>query len=306
MSRYTLVNEIVKLDPERDHQRIAFLDAYHEFPWDTTRSLELALFRTFAVAKGSPLLAGTGEFTQRTQKRYDDTVLLLAEMLEHGYDSPRGRAALRRMNQLHGRYAIPNDEFLYVLSTFIYEPIRWNARFGWRPLVAEEKLAAFHYWREVGRRMNIRAIPDDFDAFERYNVEFEQAHFRYAPSNHQLAVATRDLFLGWFLPAPLRRFGEPVVYAMMDDRLREAVGFPKPSERLRRLVEGSLRLRARLIRLLPPRRRPRLLTPRRHRSYPRGYRIEALGPARAAAAFARDPRDRHSDDRSTPPRSARS
>jgi len=37
------------------------------------------------------------------------------------------------MNQLHGRFDIANEDFLYVLSTFIFEPIRWNTRFGWRP-----------------------------------------------------------------------------------------------------------------------------------------------------------------------------
>ena len=112
MARYTILNEILQLDPVKDHLRIAFLDSYHEFPFDTVRSLELALFRTFALAKGTPLLEGTGEFTQHPQKRYDDTVLILAEILENGYDSERGRAALRQMNRLHHRYSIPNDEFL--------------------------------------------------------------------------------------------------------------------------------------------------------------------------------------------------
>ena len=84
MGRFTYLDEIRRLDPERDHQRIAFLDACYEFPWDTTRALEFALFRTFGVAKVSALLTGTGEFTQRPQKRYDDTVLMLSEMLEHG------------------------------------------------------------------------------------------------------------------------------------------------------------------------------------------------------------------------------
>ena len=104
MGRFSYLDEIRRLDPERDHQRIAFLDACYEFPWDTTRAFELALFRTFGVAKGATLLAGTGECTERTQKRYDDTALMLSEMLEHGYDSQRGRAAMRQMNRLHGRY----------------------------------------------------------------------------------------------------------------------------------------------------------------------------------------------------------
>jgi hypothetical protein len=278
MANRAILQEILKLDPQKDHQRIAYLDSCYEFPWDTTRALEFALFRAFAVAKGTALLAGTGEFTQRTQKRYDDTVLLLAEILEHGYESERGRAALRRMNQLHGRYAIPNDEFLYVLSTFIFEPMRWNARWGWRHLTDHEKQASFFYWREIGRRMNIKNIPDDLDAFERYNRAFEQEHFRYAPNNHHLAVATRDLFFGWFLPKSLHRFGAPFIYAIMDDRLRDAVGFPAPSLRLRRFVDRALKVRARVLRFLPVRRRPRLITRQKHPTYPHGYEIAELGP----------------------------
>ena len=43
------LREIERLDPVRDAERIVFLDACFEFPFDVTRSLELAFFRTFAV-----------------------------------------------------------------------------------------------------------------------------------------------------------------------------------------------------------------------------------------------------------------
>jgi hypothetical protein len=277
VTRDSILSEIQGLDPVADHQRIAFLTSLHEFPWDTTRSLELALFRAFAVAKGTALLAGTGEFTQRTQKRYDDTVLILAEILEHGYDSDRGRAALRRMNQMHGRHAIPNDEFLYVLSTFVFEPIRWNERFGWRPLHANEKRASFYFWREIARRMAIRDVPEDYETLERYYDEFARAHYRFAPENRALAVATRDLFLGWYLPRPLWPLGRPFIHALLDDQLLDAVGLPRPHRAVRRFTEGAVRLRGRVVRRLPPRRKPRLITHRRHPTYPNGYTIDELG-----------------------------
>ncbi|MFM7515211.1 MAG: hypothetical protein ACKO3F_18005, partial [Cyanobium sp.] len=54
------------------------------FPWDLTRSLELALLKTFCVPSISGLLAQTGEFLQRPRKRYDDTGLMVAELLRHG------------------------------------------------------------------------------------------------------------------------------------------------------------------------------------------------------------------------------
>src|SRR5947199_5628349 len=114
-----VLDEIRRLDPERDDQRIVFLSSCYDFAFDTTRALEFALFRTFAVPSISALLDRTGEFGGRAQKRYDDTDLIVSELMEWGYDSDRGRRALRRMNQLHGRFSIPNEDLLYVLSTFV-------------------------------------------------------------------------------------------------------------------------------------------------------------------------------------------
>jgi hypothetical protein len=278
--RFARARYIATLDPERDCEQIGFLLASCEFPWDTTRALELALLRTFGVAKGTPLLVATGELIHRTQKRYDDTVLILAEIQENGVDHPRGRAALRRMNQQHGRYAIPQDEYLYTLSTFVFEPIRWNARFGWRRMTSAERLATFQVWRRIGARMGIRDIPDEYAELERFNIAFEQANFRYAEHNHALAVATRTLMLGWFLPRALWPAAAPFVHALLDEPMLRAVGFEPAPAPLRALVLGGMALRRRILRRLPPRRRPRLLTQKRHPTYPNGYSIERLGADR--------------------------
>src|SRR5437588_3893226 len=171
MARYSILNQIRMLDPVKDHQRIVYLSTCFEFPFDTTRSLEFALYRTYCVPSVSGLLDKTGEFLERPQKRYDDTDIIVSELMEWGYDSERGKRALRRMNQIHGRFAIANSDYLYVLSTFVFEPIRWNARFGWRPMCVQERLAQFYFWREVGRRMNIKDLPATYEEFERYNVE---------------------------------------------------------------------------------------------------------------------------------------
>jgi hypothetical protein len=201
--------------------------------------------------------------------------------MEWGYDSDRGRRALRRMNRIHGRFAISNEDYLYVLSTFIYEPIRWNEHYGWRPMCERERLGYFHFWREVGRRMGIQEIPADYDAFEAYNREYERRHFRFSEANRRIGAATRELFVSWF-PRPLAPLVRATILAMLDDPLIEAFGFPRPSPLLRRLVPASLRWRGRLARLLPPRRRPRLRTEMGHRTYPDGYTIERLGPPAAS------------------------
>jgi hypothetical protein len=281
-SKFSIRDYILTLDPLADHQQICFLSTCYDFPWDYTRALELALFRTFGIAKGTPLLERTGEFVARTRKRYDDTVLLLGELLEHGYDSPRGRAALRRMNQQHGRHSIPNDEYLYTLSTFVFEPMRWIERYGWRPYTAHERLATFHYWMAIGRRMGIRNLPESLEAFEAFNIAFEREHFRFAPSNARIAEATRALLLGMYLPRPFWFLGKPVVAALIDEPLLHAVGFALPPQSLRPLVAAALRLKATVQRALPPRRTPYLFTTAAYPSYPGGYQIEELGADRSA------------------------
>ena len=271
------LREIRRLDPERDAERIVFIDASLEFPWDTQRSLELAFYRTYAIPSIARLLASTGEFTGAAQKRYDDTQILISAFCEFGLGSDLGRRALRRMNRIHGRFEIANDDYLYVLSTMVFEPIRWNARFGWRPLVHAERLATFYFWRAVGGHMGIRDIPQDYEELERFNVEFERDNFAYTEEGHRVAGATRDMFLDWFPGLP-KRVGRPLVHALLDPELLEALGLPAPAPRLRAVAEASLRGRSRALRVMPPRRRPRLRTLERHRAYPDGYQLEQLGP----------------------------
>ena len=278
MSRFTIAQTIEQLDPEKDHQPIVFLSSRYDFPFDTTRALEFALFRTFCVPSIAALLDRTGEFAQRPQKRYDDTDIIVSELMEWGYDGERGQRALRRLNQLHGRFAIANEDFLYVLSTFIYEPIRWNQRFGWRAMGEVERHGYFYFWREVGQRMNIKDIPPDSARFEQFNRDYEARHCRYSEANQRVGSATRELMVSWFprFLAPLVRSS---IYSLLDPRALAAFGFPQPTGAVRWLMTRALRVRGWCASYFP-RLRPSLRTEMVHRSYPAGYRIEELGPPR--------------------------
>ncbi len=277
MLRMRIIKEIEQLDPINDHQRIVHLSTCFDFPFDTTRALEFALFRTYCVPSISALLDKTGEFRKRPQKRYDDTDIIVSELMEWGYDSERGKRALRRMNHLHGRFEIDNADFLYVLSTFIFEPLRWNARFGWRKMTEKEQLGYFYFWREVGKRMGIRDIPTDFGAFEAFNRDYEEKHFCFSETNQRVGIATRELFVSW-LPRPFAPAVRLSIYALLDAPLQVAFGFPRAPRLFEVLVPASLVLRGRLLRLCPPRNSPRLRTAMRHPSYPSGYTLETLGP----------------------------
>jgi hypothetical protein len=71
------LRRIRQLDPDVDFAEIYRIMVAYEFPWDMTQSLGLALYRTYAVPSIGRLLAATGEFSDRTHKRYADTGLIL-------------------------------------------------------------------------------------------------------------------------------------------------------------------------------------------------------------------------------------
>ena len=124
MERGYWARRIGELDPATEYHQIYRILGTYELPWDMNQSLGFALYRMYAVPSIGQLLYQTGELTQRTQRRHDDTVLVLDTILEHGLASEVGRTALRRMNQMHGAYDISNDDKLYVLCTFVVVPIR--------------------------------------------------------------------------------------------------------------------------------------------------------------------------------------
>ena len=273
------LRRIAQLDPVADCEEIWRITAYHEFPWDVEQALSLALFRTYAVPSIGGLLARTGEFTGRTQKRYEDTALLLEAVLEHGFDSPGGRSGLRRINQMHAAYAIRDDDLRHVLSTFVVMPRRWIDAYGWRRLTEPEVLAIVEYYRRLGARMGIKDLPDSWSGFAQLMQEHERAHLGHDAGARAVADATLDLLAtippnDW-LP---RRLVHLAARALLDDSLLDAFRLPRPPHAVRLLVHAALRARARVLRLFPPRQQPRHVRDGPSvRLYPHGHDVTRLG-----------------------------
>ncbi|MCK7625703.1 DUF2236 domain-containing protein [Streptomyces sp. RS10V-4] len=276
MRRYDWLREIRRLDPERDFLRIYRITVTHEFPWDVTRALELALYRTYAVPSIGRLLAETAELTDRPQKRYDDTVLLLDTVVEHGFGSEDGRTAIRRINRMHRSYDISNDDMRYVLSTFVAVPIRWLDRYGWRRLSSHEKRAMAAYYGTLGRHLGISDIPRTYQEFEECLDSYEAAHFGFDPGARRVADASLELMAGWYGPlAPVVRGAS---LALLDDALLDAFRYDRPRPAVRTAVHTALKLRAKAVRLLPPRRSPHYARQNPEvKGYPNGYRVAELG-----------------------------
>ncbi|MFB7230570.1 oxygenase MpaB family protein [Streptomyces fimicarius] len=277
VKRYDRLKEIQRLDPERDFLEIYRLTVTYEFPWDITRALELALYRTYAVPSIGRLLDETAELTERSQKRYDDTALLLDTVVEHGFETDEGRTAVRRINQMHRSYDISNDDMRYVLCTFVVTPKRWLDSFGWRRLCCHELGAFAAYYRTLGARMGIKDLPGTYEEFENTLDAYEREHFGWDEGARRVSDATLALMGSWY-PAPLGPVVRGASLALLDDSLLRAFRYRRPGPVARGLTRGALRLRARAVRLLPPRRTPHYARQNPEiKGYPEGYEIAELG-----------------------------
>jgi hypothetical protein len=277
VNRFERLERIRRLDPYRDASEIYRLSAAYEFPWDFTRSLELALYRTYAVPSIGRLLAETAELTERPQKRYDDTTLLLDAIVEHGFASDQGRTAIRRINQMHRGYDIGDDDMRYVLCTFVVMPKRWIDAYGWRRLSRHETVAAAEHHRTLGRHMGIKNIPGSYEEFEACLDAYEEAHFAWDENARRVSDATLALMASWY-PRPLRPLLRTITLSLLDDHLLRAFRYPPPSALTRACVRRAVRARGRLVRLLPPRRAPHYARQNREiKGYPNGYELDRLG-----------------------------
>jgi hypothetical protein len=271
--------EIAALDAESDCERIAYLLSAYEFPFDMTRSLEAALFHTYGSRSVAQLLDHTGQFKRHGQKRYDDTNVLIAQFIEAGSQAPLGRRAITRMNEIHSHYRIPNDDFLFVLWTFIDFPIQWMAEFGWRPFTPHERAAWLHYWLRIGEQMGMRELPVDKPAFDAFVLDYEAREFVPNAASTRVTSATVAIMQGW-LPRPLRGLVQPVAASLARPAFLRATGLPRPGRWMRGALRALLKVRARLKAWISMERYPTLLADKTYRSYPLGIpSIEQLGPA---------------------------
>lgn len=265
------------LDPVADHQaiydRLLFVDA----PGTMAAGLNLAFYRSFAAPNIATLLAKTRVAVDEPVQRATDTAVLVWEMVMHGFDHERGRAALKRMNRIHSAFSIANDDHLYVLSTLVVVPIRFMDRYGWRRTFEHERIASAEFYQQMGRRMGLRDIPVGFAEFETYMRDYERANFVFTDQARELLTATTSLMDHRF-PKPLRGAVGMLTSTLMDRRMRTAAGVRNPPPGLSTVVRLGVRTASKIARRRNPNPTHRFPTgvvtlP----AYPDGYRLEQVG-----------------------------
>ncbi|KAL2914261.1 hypothetical protein HK105_206206 [Polyrhizophydium stewartii] len=270
-------------------------NAFREFPFLNQLALQFGFFKTYGIPSISKLLVATGEIPSHCTRRLVDTELLIREATERPLSTERAQTALRRLNFLHGHYPIKNSDYLYVLAVFMVEPVLWSNRYGYRKMHPNEVQVHFLYWTAIGIRMGIKDIPATFDDAVKFMEDYEVQHMRFSESNAKIAESTINAFLQQ-VPGPLHGFVRQSVYALTPERLRIAMGFPKPIYGLRTFLEGILSLHGFFVRYFMFPRNKLLLgtleTPNADGklrlafhvydkvTYKDGYTVDTLGPAK--------------------------
>ena len=150
----------------------------------------------------------------------------------------RSVEAIGRMNYIHSVYQkagkISNDDLLYTLSLFAWEPARWIERYEWRCLEDFEKAALGTFWKGIGDAMEIdfgglKSVEggwrDGLEWLEEvgdWAEEYERRCMVPSESNRFVAHQTVEILL-WHVPGWGKGVAKKVVSALMDERLRKAM-----------------------------------------------------------------------------------
>jgi hypothetical protein len=213
------LRRIETLDPERDYAEIFRLMAFHEFPWDGRVACKLMIWHLYAVPSSGKIMGSTYALVDRPVDRAETTSLAMGDLIEFGFDSPRGRELLRSINRAHREWNISPDDLRFALAALGVLLIRWIDRYGWRAPTENERTATAIYYAELGRRLGAPGLPRRYDDLAAYLAACERDRIAYSEAGR--LASERSLELGRSLvPRPFAPLLRPFVMAMLDPRVR--------------------------------------------------------------------------------------
>lgn len=277
--------EIAQRDPREDAQEIVSILANWVFPLEILVGMELAQLRTFTIPSISKLLHATREYECHGVKRLDDTRAIMIEIFRYPARSIEQKEMVEHLNDIHSLYHIENDDYLYVLSTFMFDPWLFIDRYAFRTLMPHEKDAFFYLYRDLGGRMGVKDIPATREAMWQWRLQYEAEEQRYAKSNEAVAKgflsAVRETF-----PAPMGRSAAELTLALLDDQaVLEALGLKAPPKVFQMAVREAMKRYAGLSTYINPFERSGVeewpMIYENYPTYPDGYERLELGPTRA-------------------------
>jgi hypothetical protein len=252
---YALERRIAALDPEEDHEEVArlTLEVLYGDPIGVHAALLIGFSRQVAVPSIARVIyrGGGGDTLHDVARRIDDTLALFGAFLKWGPSSPEGQAAIARMERIHARFPITDEEKRYTLATLIFEPDRTARHLGVDQFTAGQREAIWRFWCSVAEQMPLGGLPATSEELRRWMLDYEREHWRYTNDGRRVVERFfEDWTTRWF-PRPARHLGRQVLLATMDDSLRATLQLEAPSRHLERLLRVSARASSPLTLIRP-------------------------------------------------------
>lgn len=110
-----------------------------------------------------------------------------------------------------------------------------------------EKVAIYTYWKEIGSRMGMSDLPPTLEDLADWTEEYTRRTMYYSDNNRACSDATLELFVR-DLPSFLQGTAKNALISMLEERVRIALGYEKPSALTYFVVNAVLKTRGFLIR----------------------------------------------------------
>jgi hypothetical protein len=252
---YALKQRIAALDPEEDHAEVArlTLDVLYGEPIAVHAGYLIGFSRQVAVPSIARVIyrGGGGDNLRDVARRTDDTLALFGAFLKWGPSSPEGRAAIARMERIHDRFSITDEQKRYTLATLIFEPDRIAQHLGLDQYTAGQREAIWRFWMSVAEQMPLGGLPATPEKLRRWMLDYEHEHWRHTDGGRNVVDRFfEDWTTRWF-PRRARRLGRQILLALMDEDLRTVLHLETPSKPVEQLVRASARVSSPLMLVRP-------------------------------------------------------
>ncbi|TFK25897.1 hypothetical protein FA15DRAFT_668053 [Coprinopsis marcescibilis] len=243
-AKYQKKYEDGELTPD-EAQKVMELSATYDMPVVVYIGVVVGAIQVYCIPSISKLLVSTKQLgnIENVGRRYADMEILIDTFLycplsgfrdisqrvdkDPPAEDPRANISIARVNFLHSRYKIANDDYLWTLYCSIIGPIDSVNLYGWRNLSPMERDSRFIVWAEVARRMGIKDLPASLDdliawanAYEEERIVPSKANYIVTKNTIDDAVVSIPRILG------LRSLVEGVFICLLGDRIRGAMMLP--------------------------------------------------------------------------------
>lgn len=201
---------------------------YRRYPYPFRFGSYHAILRSLTIATLVERLYESSRLSNETYERLLRTRQLIRVLIYYGTNSEEASRAIDTINQAHAYVVTSNDDYLFVLSTFFLEPLRWNKEYGKKPINDNDLQLIIEFWSEIGRRMNIENMPQGLDQWLQFQEDYENRFAAYSDAGNKLAMSSLNKLCSQAIPFGLRTIAKQLLLGTVDKKVSNCLRLSTP------------------------------------------------------------------------------